>query len=360
MSEKERYPQWIDEFAKSVHNSFSNMLPGNWGPIDLLEYTKHSNNAFFDKLYQAIEIIKKKGYPQEEIAKTFSCPSALRCAFLYMTWEYGFSDHSRKKEFNEIAEFFVDVLGHMMKEDIFCLNRNIFHNDQEIKDIFGSVPWSVADTQIARELGKLYTSCAALAFALYRDFFPQISHEVYGPYDASSKFGKDTILVIKHFPKLFPKEIWPSLEYKYGDIKIFQVFKNVKFRCELIGMHTVYEGDIMNGLVVYAVMAGGKFVGIEEIKNMSREIAEITTKQIQVYDSMPMEEIKKKTLEWECYQFFDFFQLAGMDWRPTIEMMDAVKNKKIGSRTIIETFPPLGEYMESVDHEIYWLKDLYK
>ncbi|TSC94770.1 MAG: Uncharacterized protein CEN87_304 [Parcubacteria group bacterium Licking1014_1] len=360
MEKEEKYPQWIDEFAKSVHNSFANMVPGNWGPIDYLAFMHHNNNAFFDKLYKAIKTIKEKGHSNEEIAETFTCPSALRCAFLFLTWEYGFSDPKQKEKFKEIAEFFVDVLSYMMKEDVFCFSKNIAHDKEEINKILETTPWNDSDPKIARELGKLYNSCAALAFSLWRDFFPQISHEVYGPYDASSKFGENTILVMKHFPKLLPKEIWSDLNYEYSDVKIFQIFKNVKFKCEIIGMHTIYEGDIINNNVAYAVVVNDKFVDINQIKEASKNISEITTKQIQIYDRITMDELKRKTLEWECYQFINFFKLAEMDWKPTEEMVNAVKNKNIGERTIMETFPSFDEYINSPEYEIYWLKDLYK
>ena len=65
-------------------------------------------------------------------------------------------------------------------------------------------------------------------------------------------------------------------------------------------------------------------------------------------------------MEWECYQFADFFKLAEMSWKPTEEMVEAVKNKGIGDRTILETFPIFDEYISSPEHEIYWLKNLYK
>lgn len=360
MNKKEKYPQWVDEFAKSMHNSFVNMVPGDWGPLDYFEYMKYSNNAFFDKLLQAIKIIKAEEYSKKEIAKTFSCPSALRCAFLFLTMEYRYSDPKNKEKFKEIAEFFVAILSSMMKEDTFCSSRNIAHSDEEIEGVLKSTSWNSADPIIARELGKFYNSCAALAFALYRDFFPQISHEIYGPYDASSKFGKDTILIIKHFPKLLPKELWPDLDYEYKDIKIFQIFRNIKFKCELIGMHTIYEGDIIHNTAAYAVKINDTFADIEQIKKASEEIAEITTEQIQVYDSMNIQEIKNKCLEWECYQFADFFTLVGMDWKPAKEMVDAIKNKNIGSRTTLETFPSFEEYVSSPEYEVYWLKDLYQ
>lgn len=257
-------------------------------------------------------------------------------------------------------EFFVDILDYMMQEDMFSCHSNIVHNKEEIKNILDTIPWISANPQMTRELGKLYMSTTALAFALYRDFFPQDSHEIYGPYDASEKFGKGSILLIKHFPKLLPRELWPKLDYEYKDIKIYQVLKDVKFRCEIIGMHTIYEGNIIDNTIALAVKVNDKFINIDDMKTIREKIAEIATDQIQVYDSMSFEEIKNKFLEWECYQFVDFFKLAGIDWKPTKEMIEAVKDRNISDRCILEEFPSFEEYTTSPEHEIYWLKDLYK
>ena len=355
------YPKWIDEYAKSVHNAFINMMPGNWGPLDFFEFFRCSNGTFLNKISQAVKAVKTKNYSKKEIAESFSSPSALRCAFLFLVLEYLYSKPKDKKQFKEIAEFFVEILDYIMKKDMFSCHSNIVHSEEEIKNILNTIPWIAADPQTTRELGKLYNSANSLAYSLYRDFFPQDSLEIYGPYNASKKFGDDTILLIKHFSKLLPKELWPDINYEYKDIKIYQVFKNVKFKCELIGMHSIYDGDIINNTKFIAIKINNKFIKTDDIKKISQKLAEITTKQIQVYDSMSLEQIKYKTLEWECYQFINFFKLADMDWKPTEGMIEAVKDKNIGDRCILEEFPStLDEFVKSTDHEVYWLKDLYK
>lgn len=356
---KEKYPKWIDEFAKSIHNAVINVIPASWSTPDVFKFVSYLNGSFLRKIYQAIIIIKEKGYSEEEIAKSFSCPSTLRWALWLFAIEYQHTQSKDKDQFKEIMEFFVGILKHIMQEDIFSYHSNIAHNSREIKEILETTPWIAADPQITREAGKLYNSSTALAFALYRDFFPQDSHEVYGPYNAESKFGENTILVIKHFPKIHPSELWPELNHKYKDVKIFQIIKGVKFKCDIIGMHTIYEGDIINNTPALAVIINGKFATIDGIKSASQEIAQIATDQFQVYSSMSFDQIKEKLLEWECYQFLNFFELAGIDWKPTKEMIDAIKNKDIGDKTIMETFPPFKEYVNSPEFEIYWLKDLY-
>ena len=84
------------------------------------------------------------------------------------------------------------------------------------------------------------------------------------------------------------------------------------------------------------------------------------TEQSIVYEKLSKEERKIKILEWNCYQFIDFFKLADMDWRPTKEMLEVVKDKEVADRYELEQFPPFEEYIKSPEFEIYWLKDSYK
>lgn len=358
----QKYPKWIDEWTRAFHNGFMNMVPLSWGPVDLPALLGYLNGVFLSKIYNAIVNIKNKNIPLKKVAKTFPSPSGLRVAIFWLVLEYQLSEPKNKKQFRETIEYFIAILQLLVKEDLFAYKSNIVHTKKEVEEILATTPWQKGNPEEAKELGKLYNSLATLVFALYKDFFPQDSHEIYGPYDASSKFGKNAILLIKHFPKIKPVELWPEMkDLKNSKIKIFQVYRDIKFRCETVGMHSIYEGDLINNLISWAVMADGEFISdISKIKKMSSYFAEVAMKQSIVYDNMSKEELKQKALEWLCYQFVYFFQLAGMDWRPTSEMIEAVKDKEIAERFELDTAPTYKEYTTSPDFEVYWLKDLYQ
>lgn len=359
--ENKKYPSWIDEYAKSFHHAFANMVPCSWGPLDGFSIFALLNGSFLSKIYNAIQHIKNQKKSLDEIAKSFSCPSTLRAAFYFLIWEYQNSEPKNKEQFKEIAEFFVGILQHMTKSDTFAYESNIVHSSEEVEKILGETKWSSAEAGVAREIGKLYNSLSSLVFALYRDYFPQDSHEIYGPYDASKKFGPGTILLIKYFPKIKPVEIWPdATAFKYKDVKILQVYREVKFECEAVGMHSIYEGDLINGLIAYAILVDGKYQNDpKDIKAFSDYFAEIATKQSLVYETMSKEELKRKFLEWESYQYFDFFKLANMDWQPSEAMINAVQDKDVPQRFELEQFPSFEEFSTNRDFEVYWLKDLY-
>lgn len=356
-----KYPKWIDEYSKAFHNAFKNMIPGSWGPLDIFVVIGFLNGSFFSRLHEAITKIKEQNISIEEVAKSFSCSSALRMAVFWVILEYQFSDPKNKSQCREVVDFLMEALEQSMQKDLFAYESNVAHSQEEIEKILKTVSWADGDPKIARELGKLYNSLASLSFALYRDFFPEESNEVYGPYDPSSKFGPNTLLVIKHFPKIKAVELWPQMkDLKNSDIKIFQVFENVSYKCEAIGMHSLYEGDLINGLRKYAVVVDGEYQNdIEKIKELSDYYAEVATKQSQAYNDLSKEELKEKVLEWYSYKFFNFFNLIGMDWRPTKEMLDSVKDKDVAERFELTEFPSYEEYVKDPMFEVYWMKELY-
>lgn len=356
-----QYPKWIDEYTKAIHQAFSNMLPCGWGPINVIEVVSCLNGSLVAKVYEAIVKLKGKGVQAAEVAQTFSNPSTFRTAIWYLSQDYAGADPKPKQQAREVLDFLVEALQSWVKEDLFAMEKNVAHSQEEIDQILEETKWQGGNPKDARELGKLYNSVASLAFALYRDFFPQEAHEIYGPYDVSSMFGDNTILVMKHFPKIKPTELWPQVaDFQYEDVKILQVFRNVKFQCEVIGMHSIYEGDLMNGLVKYAVVANGKPIAeLEDIKELNHHFEQLATEQSQMYDDMSHDELVNKALEWLCYQFVNMFKLAKMDWRPTEQMQRAVKGKKISHRHEEEEFPSYDEFVSSKEFEVYWLRKLY-
>ena len=355
------YPNWIDEHARSVYQAWIGMVPSQWGALNFLELLTHLDGTFIKKMHQAVRTLKKER-SVEEVAKSISSPSVLRCAFWYLTQEYATAEHKDKATFREVAEYLVEILRFRVPVDTFALTQNLGIRQEEIERMLKETPWQEGNPASARELGKLYNSAAAVAFALYRDFFPQVSHEVYGPYDANSRFGEGCILLVKDFPDLKHTELWPQTHsFSIGTLKIFQILQGVSFSCDWIGMHSRYEGDLINGLRASAVMANGQFVSSpEEIKKVRGALEHAAVEHSSVYEKMSIDEWIIKTLEWECFQFINFFKLAGMDWKPTKEMLENTKGKPVPLGVSVDSFPPFEEYGTNPEYEIYWLKDLYQ
>ena len=357
-----KYPGWIDEYAKSMHQAFSNMMPCSWGPVDVVQIMTYLNGNLVEKVYEVVQKLKGKGVSPERAVRTFSNLSTFRITVWYLLADYIDSDEKPSEQMKEILDYLMAGLKEWAKEDIFALNKNIGHSKQEIDEIIDNTSWQEGSPEMARELGKLYNSLAALVFGLYRDFFLQEAHEIYGPYGVADNFGEGAILLVKRFSKIKPVELWPQAkDFKYEDVKILQVFQGVKYRCEIIGMHSIYEGDLMKGLIKFAVIADGKAIEKkEDIKKLNEHFEQLATRQAQAYDNMTKDKLVYKALDWLCYQFVGMFELAGVDWRPTEEMKQVVVGKKISLRYEADKFPDYEEFIASPEFEVYWLKKLYE
>jgi phosphohistidine swiveling domain-containing protein len=362
-TETKDYPKWIDNAAKSFQHAMTNMTPSDWGPFDYQTFLQAIDGNFISKLHQAVKTVKEKGYDKETQAKAMHNISTLRVGIWYYLIEYsGITNKEPLKEkLKEINEFFIELLEYMTENDTWGYQENTIHNKDEIKKILEKTEWQPQNKNHTREIGKLYNSLSALSYAFYRDYFPMISHEVYGSYNASEKFGENHTLIIKHFTNLSPTDLWPEIkENHYKEIKILQVYKNINFKTELIGMHSIYDGNPMEDLVSYTVLINNQPVtDIEEIKKIANYLGELATEQYKIYNNMSTQDLKEKTLEWLCYIFSKFFKLAKMDWHPTQEMIKALEGKEILDRCVLEGFPNYEEYINDKKYEIYWLKKLY-
>ena len=305
--------------------------------------------------------LKNKVAAPKKLRLRFLLPLLCVEVFFFLLMEYQKSEPKSKDQCKELLEYLIEILSSIAKKDRWASRSNVAHSDEEIARIVNEIDWQKGSPQAAQALGKFYASLTGLSYALYRDFFNDEGCEIYGPYNAHYHFGKNTIVTIKHFPRIKPRELWPEIaKLKYSDVKIYQVYRNVSFRCELWGVHHIFEGDIINDLVAYAVFADDKTINsLEEIKELVFYFADTALEQSLVYERMSKEDLKKKNLEWLCWKFVDFFKLARMDWRPTEEMWNAVKDKAVANRMELGTFPSFEEYTTSPKYEAYWLKDLY-
>lgn len=352
---------WVDECAKAIHRAFSNMVPSSWVP-DGFSVLGLLQGAFIEQLHLAVINLKRKGVPIAVVAHSFSNPSTLHAALYFANVEYRNHKNKDKVAYKETVEYLVELIYFLAKKDPWIERSNIVHSPEEITALLETTPFLDGNQDISKELGRLYVSSVSLAYSLYGDFFPQEACDIYGPYDVSKQYGAGAILLIKHFPKLTPEDLWPQIyNREYSDVKIIQIYKNIEFACEFIGMHSLYKGDTHNNLITYAVSANGSFIqDTDSIKQLRTTLAEKATEQSKIRDAMTKEDIKNKFLYWLGYQYNEFFKLADMNWKPTPKMLDAIKNKEIPDKLVMTSMPPYDEFIKSPDWEIVHLKELYR
>lgn len=354
-------PAAIEAVSRSYYALFASVVPGKWSSLDGFAVYAAYQGAFLERVHQLLEALKRKGVSIQDQARLIENPSSLRWAFVSLLREYGALKYKEplKEKAREIFEWLEAIIEGAMEEDAWAERTNIFHSTQEAQAMLDSAEWIDGEGAV-RDAGKLYVSCASLAFALYRDFFPQDAHEVFGPYDASSRFGKNAMLIVKHFKKLKPVELWPEVaRFPYKEVKIYQVLKGVQFSCQLMGMHSDYDGPVVPNTVAVAVEIDGKFISREGVAAVATEIGRYVVDVSPLYEKLSLKEAKRLFVEWGCYQFIRLFEAAGLDWRPSDAMLAPILAADIPMGAQLESMPSYEEFISSKEWEISWLRELY-
>jgi len=324
--------KWLDLWMDSIAASLGTMdlvtlEPFNFDDMHPL-YSKH----WIERFLLAIKRREELGISFAKLANGVTGPSHMRAQYYFMLADLKFA-RINKEDRLRIAQFFDSIVSEKAKKDPYGFRSNIIHTEKEIKELCRNIRFSKADPETARFLGKLYTAAYHLMNSLYTDIYTDYGVENFGEYDVSKVFGPGHILVIKSFPDMKPMDLWPEVrDLPCKTLNIYAVYKDVKFRCDSISVHSVYEGDPVKGMVYYAVGVDGVLVNSMEILDKIRESIEShAAEQWQRLVSQDKEQLKIKGIMQRCYVLKDMFELLGIDWRPSKEMIEAVKNRPIES-----------------------------
>jgi len=319
--------EWIDEFLEAVSKGLSGMDFSTLKPIDCFEMFPLYAQEGSKRLFQIIEAASK--HDLKEIARHLHSPSVIRVEMLLALVKARLAK-ADKNTLMKIAQFYHSLLQAVCLEDHYAKNgKNLVHDKEEVNKIIQNL--KVADPEIAKMLGKLSNACYHLAYSLYSDINPQIGYDNFGPYDVSGVYGRGHILVVKQFHNLKPVELWGDKveDVPFNSIKLYCVYKDVDFSVDNAS-HTKYKGDVINGLKYFGVEADSNFV--DDFFLIEKAIDKIGLKSIEVWQaltSLDFESAKGKFLEQRCYNYIHLCKKLGLDWRPTTEMLEAVKHKSL-------------------------------
>lgn len=307
-------------FADSLAITTGNMDLSTFEPMTHCIFHPLYTKEWLKKIDELMD--KSKNIPFQELAKAFNGLSNLRAeiTFLFLDLKAAKLD---KEERLRYANYFHEIIKNKAKADTYGFKSNIMHSKQEIDEIL-SRKFQKADAKQAPLLGKLYSAGYHLTNGLYTDFYCDYSLESFGPY----KIGRDRILVIKHFADLRPRLLWPELKSPCKSFTIYQVFEGIKYRCDAISCHGMYEGDPVKALKQFRVEVNWKEVNTKEVSQLYEQLSTLSSEQWKVMMSLSFEELKQKGLEIRCYTMKDLFDFVGIDWKPSAEMKEAVKGKE--------------------------------
>jgi len=319
--------EWVDDFLDAVDKGFRDMDLSTFEPINCLDIFPLYAKEGVRRILRIIE--NTSSYDMKDLAKRMPSPSVIRVEVFLALIKARLAGVEKEKLI-KIAEFYNSLLRSWCLEDYYAKEgKNIVHTKEEIKQFVKNL--KTAGPEIAKELGKLSNACYHLAYGLYSDNNPQICYENFGPYDVSEEFGEGYILVIKQFQNLKPLDLWGSRveDLSCGKVKIYCVYKDVKFSIDA-ATHTNYEGDVIKGLKYFAVEIDERLVdGLSEIRKVTEEIGLKAIEMWEELTSLDFEKMKVKYLEQRCYNYINLCKKLGLDWKPSLEMLEAVKGKEL-------------------------------
>ncbi len=319
---------WLDDFIDSYlaaagSMDFNTLRPFSWlqmHPLYALEWC--------GRLSELVNGFERERIGAQDFADLHFGTGVWRDQLAYILWDLKSAGIPKKERLRIVEPFNTAILASTYA-DSYGFTSNIQHSKNDVSRMLSDIPWQSGGPEHARLMGKLYVGALHLVHGLYGDIYTGYSADNFGEYDASKKYGKGHTLVIRHFADLRPTDIWPQAQaIPCKSIDIYTIYRNVSFRCDAISCHSIFTGNVVEGLVDYAVCVDGTFVdSIPVLTALKDDLASHAMRQWQQLMGLAFEKVKQKGLEQRSYVFKQLFALAGLDWRPTKEMKNAVKGK---------------------------------
>ena len=316
---------WIPEYIAAVHAALGAMDFGTLQPFSPLEFEPLFAKEWVDRIKLLMHKAKEQRVTAKELAMLWPTTSGARCQ-LYFLLEQLKCATTPKEDRVAIAEFFFEMIKERAVADVHGRISNICRTKEQLDILLNTLKFSQGTSAIAQTLGKIYNAAYNLGCGLYLDFYLDYCVENEGPYDVSEIYGPGHILVIKKVVGM-QTPLWPELQVPCNDLYIYSVYKNVKFTCDLISAHSVYEGDVINNLVAYAVIVDNKNLITEGVllSKVVDQLSNLSVLQWKKLKSLDQEEQKQRGLLVKCYGMKKIFERVGMSWQPDEGMKEAVK-----------------------------------
>ena len=316
----------VKEFIEPFKIAIGNVDFETFKPMSHFQFHPLFSKEWIYKIENAINIAEELNISTKELAKYLSGPSHIRAQIYFLLLDLKCARIKKEKRV-KITNFFDKLLKNKAVEDPYGWESNIVHTKEEIKEILNK-KFNKGNEEISKFLGRLYSAGYHLINGLYTDFYTDFGVECQGQYTLDNNH----ILVIRDFKDLNPKELWPNLKSPCKTMKIYTIYKNVEFKTDAISVHTFFKGDQIKNLVAWRVEVDGKPLKMKELKPLKDKLELRSVEQWQKLTSLDHESLKIKGLFMKSYTFKDLFQRLNIDWKPSKEMIESVKDKEFTTK----------------------------
>lgn len=339
--------QWINRFIKGSFSLYQGNVVEAFQPLDFFHFYPLWYDLWITEICKVMDKLDLDNKSYQEIKHLLPTTSNLIAIPQKVVPCWRGYPVKKPEEVKRVINFVARMLIEARPEDPFGETKNPCLNEQEVLEVIEKTPWKDADTQIAKNLGRLIAAAGSLVHGFYNDVVTDYGWDTYGQFDVEVN-GEKRQLMIRHFPDMQP-DLWPK-EFltSVKEIKIYQLYNGVQWRIGCVGCHTmVVSGNPIEGLEKFALEVDGKFVDADVAQTLIAEFAQKAETIYREIRKMDFEELKKKVILQECYQLNKLFTEAGMDWHPTPEMYERVKGKEL-----ITGIVPKGKMMTTIDEYV--------
>jgi len=345
--------KWIRDYSDAVRDfTFGDHDPASHLPFNAFKFYPLYFNLWMDKIYSAIKIIESKKISQKKIFANLPNYGSIKYIFYTFVNMSAYFNYDKEKA-KTIFDFFIKYMLWTSKDkNLFNEKSSILKTKKEIGRIIPKL--KVAGEKEKANISKLSGILAMYNHALYNDYSTEYGYFNEGPY----KYKKHSLL-IKNYPDLSPKELWPKLKnFKFKKIIVLALYKNTRLKMRFVTTHILADKDYAKNLFKYLVLLNGKPATGFKIEKLIQQIADKTGEIYLETKRYDFEKTKLKFLEQQAYELRWLFNSAGLNWRPDRVLIKKIKNKRLKTGFIKISYPKnKKEYEKYVG--VAYLKKIY-
>ncbi|HFC76914.1 MAG TPA: hypothetical protein ENJ27_01655 [Candidatus Moranbacteria bacterium] len=340
---KKQKQSWIDDYSDAVKDFTYNHDPNSHQPFDAFYFYPYYFDLWLDKVYRAIVLVKSKGVADKEIFSQIPSLSSLRFVFYSIVNMTAYLKYSKTKS-RVIIDFFLKCLSNQSKDkNIFHKERVLLRNNAELKKILATT--KKAETKSDQQLiSRLIGTLLMYNHVLYNDYSTDYGYWVEGPYKIDNK-----IILIRNYPDLAPKHLWPELRnHSLKNTQIITVYKNTPIRMQYMSSHLIAKNNYQNNLIAYQIFSNGKSLdNLSSLDQIIKDIAKTTNQLYEKVRKKNMAETKELFLRQQGYELKWLFDLAGLDWKPGNKKLKRAQKSRVRRKITPAKKPKTKEEYES-------------
>ncbi len=340
---KNKKTSWIDDYAKAVKDFTYDHDPNSHQPFDAFYFYPYYFDLWLDKIYRAIVLIKSNGINDKEIFSKIPSPSSLRFVFYTIVNMTAYLKYPKTKS-RVIIDFFFKCLSSQSKDNnVFHQERILLRSNAELKKILTGTK-KIKTKSEQQLISRLIGTLLMYNHILYNDYSTDYGCWIEGPYKVGNR-----IILIRNYPDLSPKNLWPELENQFlKDKKIITVYKNIPIKMQYMSSHLVAKNNYQNNLIAYQIFSNGKPLNdLSSLDQLIKDIAKTTSQLYEKVRKKNMTEIKELFLRQQGYELKWLFDLAGLDWRPGNKRLKRAQKSRVRRKITPASKPKTQEEYES-------------